>query len=163
MLRGATCEKHCGGMKLWVYENPCTIMILELLICKTTWYPVTHCGRLLLVVGQAVTGTPARNLWPPPHLLVPLPIELALRKAPGGTWVRHLKVMKGSKFEVMLFSWHLVFEQMCFVQQYLLIQGTALDFLNVAHMNGNQGVRGQILLLALRPKKRSGIRQRDLK
>lgn len=39
----------------------------------------------------------------------------------------------------------------------------ALDFTNVAHSYGNPGVRGQILLLALRPKERSGIRQRELK
>lgn len=58
------------------------------------------------------------------HLLVPLPTELGLMEASGGTWVRHLKLMEGSKFEVTLFSWHEVFEQLCFVQLHLLIQGT---------------------------------------
>lgn len=83
----------------------------------------------------------------------PSAIELGLMEAPGGVRVRHLKPVKGSKFEVTLFSWHLIFEQICFVQLHLLVQGTVLDFLNVGYMNGDREVRGQILLLALRPKK----------
>lgn len=87
-------------------------------------------------------------------LHTPLPTELRLMEALGGVWARQLTEIKGSKFEVVVFSSRVILEHVqCFVWMHTLIHGIALDLLSVAHLNG-KAVRGQILHLVLRQKKK---------